>query len=174
MIHTFMKNTCKPILARLMQGDVLKFRYTYMYDRPHAKGSRLVGAAALKVCENLWSEDTKRRMGLFVGQQSKTGMALLYEMLMGQVELVLVDHMDDIMTEARAKGTIKVEDADGAAKESSGNAATKEDFSEHIAAATELNAVVPQFSVEDLCVLVAMHNGDVDAALGAVFVDRLQ
>ena len=46
MIHTFMKNTCKPIFARLMQGDVLKFRYTYMYDRPHAKGSRLVGAAA--------------------------------------------------------------------------------------------------------------------------------
>jgi hypothetical protein len=173
LVTGFKQRTCKPIFAQLMAGDELKFRYTYFYSRPHEKGGRLVGPAALKVCENLWSEDAKSRLGMFVGRQSKTGMALLYEMLMGQVDLVLVENMDEILREAKRNGiAIVIEEATNLGQGESKSSSPQEDFSQHTEAATELNAVVPQFSVDDLCVLLSMHNGDADAALGAVFVNE--
>ena len=161
-------------------GNGLQLRFSYMYTRPHEKGKSLIGADALTVLEKVWSEEG--RTGFFMGSKTKTGFCLLYELATGQCDLQIVDqkvvsklilHSKSFITKkekATEENATEGENTQGETNNNVVPAVVKaEDFSMHKEAAEGLQQMVGNdWSVEDLQVLLAIHNGDNSAAATAI------
>ncbi len=65
----------------------LGLNYAFYYKRPHEKGGEIKGARAIELLEMLRGEGTGKAP-MMIGANNRTGFALLYEMLTGQVRSV--------------------------------------------------------------------------------------
>ena len=69
----------------------LGLNYAFYYKRPHEKGGEIKGARAIELLEMLRGEGTGKAP-MMIGANNRTGFALLYEMLTGQVRLSVGPH----------------------------------------------------------------------------------
>ena len=146
------------------------------------------GAEALAVVEKIWKEEG--HTGMFMGNVTKTGFCLLYEMCLGQVQLELVEtvqvekliqqskqlviankHTESTgETKSETKSETEATNVAAVATVATVAASVTENFDMHAEAAQGIQDMVgDDWSLQDLQVLVAIHNGDVNAATNALF-----
>ena len=136
----------------------LGLNYAFYYKRPHEKDGEVKGAKAIELLEMLRGEGTGRAP-MMIGANNRTGFALLYEMLTGQVRLSVGKHPlgDSNKEELETK---KDDEQDSSTKKAEKTMLDKAmlDMCE------QLEPLMPQYERKDLLLLLKKF-GNVEAVV---------